>query len=49
MSFYKSTCYYEGEKVRQYVVADSKKEAVVLLKQAGFRVKCVDIVPEGVQ
>jgi len=39
MGLYKSICIFEGEKVKQFTVADTKKGAVALLRQAGFKVK----------
>lgn len=44
MKTFKSICIYEGEKVKQFTIADSEKEARNILKQAGFKVKKIEII-----
>lgn len=46
MSLFKSICTYEGEKVKQFTIAETEKEAKILLKQAGFKIKSIEIVKD---
>lgn len=43
MSLFKSVCTFDGEKIKQYTIADTKKEAIALLKLAGYKVKAATI------
>jgi len=47
MSIFKSLCRFEGERVHQLTRADSEKEAIALLKKAGFKVTAIKIMQEG--